>query len=88
MFDAVESLMLDLLEWLASGERSYEEVMDAWRTSCPRFPVWENANERKLVAKEHANGRTIVRLTSTGLALLEQRDAIRDGRAIADGANE
>ena len=88
MFDAVESLMLDLLGWLASGERSYEEVMDAWRTSCPRFPVWEDANERKLVAKEHANGRTIVRLTSTGLALLEQRNAVRHGRAIAGGANE
>jgi hypothetical protein len=28
----VEALILDLLEWLANGERSYEEVMDAWRT--------------------------------------------------------
>ena len=88
MFNAVESLTLDLLEWLASGERSYEEVMDAWRTSCPRFPVWEDANERKLVAKEHANGRIIVRLTPRGLALLEQRDAIRNRRAIAGDANE
>jgi len=35
MFDAVESLVLDLLEWVANGERSYDEVMDAWRTSCP-----------------------------------------------------
>ena len=83
MFDAVESLMLDLLEWLASGERLYEEVMDAWRTSCPRFPVWENANERKLVTKEHLNGRTIVKVTPTGLALLAQREAIREGRASA-----
>jgi hypothetical protein len=29
MFDAVESLILDLLEWMANGERSYDEVMDA-----------------------------------------------------------
>jgi hypothetical protein len=28
----VETLILDLLDWLASGERSYEEVMGAWRT--------------------------------------------------------
>jgi len=35
MFDAVESLVLDLLEWVANGERRYDEVMDAWRTSCP-----------------------------------------------------
>jgi D-3-phosphoglycerate dehydrogenase len=52
MFDAVESLVLDLLEWVANGERSYDEVMDAWRTSCPRFPVWEEANDRKLIARQ------------------------------------
>jgi hypothetical protein len=79
MFDAVESLTLDLLEWLASGERTYDEVMDAWRTSCPRFPVWENANERKLVAKVHVNGRTIVRVTSSGQALIDELEAIRTG---------
>jgi hypothetical protein len=73
MFDAVESLVLDLLEWVASSERSYDEVMDAWRTSCPRFPVWENANERGLVAKQHVNGRIVVRVTPSGVALLEQR---------------
>jgi hypothetical protein len=74
-FDAVESLMLDLLEWVANGERSYDEVMDAWRTSCPRFPVWEDANERRLVAKQHVNGRIVVRVTSSGLALLDRRTA-------------
>ncbi len=72
MFDAVESLVLDLLEWVATCERSYDEVMDAWRTSCPRFPVWEDANERGLVAKQIVDDRTMVRVTSSGLALLEQ----------------
>lgn len=79
MFDAVEALMLDLLEWLASAERSYDEVMDAWRTSCPRFPVWEEANERKLVAREHLNGRTVVRVSASGLELLKQRESIKAG---------
>jgi hypothetical protein len=74
MNDAVtESLILDLLECVANGERSYEEVMDAWRTSCPRLPVWEEANERLLVAREEVNGCCIVRITSSGLALLERR---------------
>jgi hypothetical protein len=73
IFDAVESLVLDLLEWVARSERSYDEVMDAWRTSCPRFPVWENANERGLVAKQHVNGRIVVSVTPSGVALLEQR---------------
>ena len=74
MDDAVaESLVLDLLVWVANRERSFEEVMDAWRTSCPRLPVWEDANDRGLVMKEQVQGRCIVRITSSGLALLEQR---------------
>jgi hypothetical protein len=74
MGDSVtESLILDLLEWLVRRDRSYEEVMDAWRTSCPRLPVWEDANDRGLVMKELVQGRCIVRITSSGLALLEQR---------------
>ena len=74
MFDAVESLIIDLLEWVANRERSYDEVMDAWRTSCPRFPVWEDANDRGLVMKQQVDGRIVVRVTPSGLALLEQRN--------------
>ncbi len=71
--DTVEPLILDLLDWLARRERSYEEVMDAWRTSCPRLPVWEDANDRGLVKTEHANGRSVVRVTQSGIELLGQR---------------
>jgi len=69
----VEALILDLLEWLARRERSYEEVMDAWRTSCPRLPVWEDANDRGLVMREEVNGHSVVRITTSGIALLQQR---------------
>jgi hypothetical protein len=68
----VEALIVELLQWLAKRERSYEEVMDAWRTSCPRLPVWEDANDRGLIMREEVNGRCIVRITSLGLAVLEQ----------------
>ncbi|MGO9453098.1 MAG: hypothetical protein ACLQDV_18970 [Candidatus Binataceae bacterium] len=74
MTSVVESLILDLLQWLAAGEKSYDEVMDAWRTSCPRLPVWEDANDRGLVTKAQANGRSVVRITPSGLALLEQHN--------------
>jgi hypothetical protein len=73
--DTVEALILDLLEWLMVRDRTYEEVMDAWRTSCPRLPVWEDANDRGLIAREVVNGRYLVRVTSSGLALLGQRKA-------------
>ena len=68
-----ESLILDLLHWLANGARSYEEVMDAWRTSCPRLTVWEDANDRGFIASEELNGRKVVRLSSSGLAFLHER---------------
>jgi hypothetical protein len=73
MIDAVEALILDLLEWVAGQERSYEEVMDAWRTSCPRLPVWEDANDRGLLTTQRSKGRSIVRITPSGVALLERR---------------
>ena len=73
VIDAVEALILDLIEWVGIRERTYEEVMDAWRTSCPRLPVWEDANDCGLITTEHANGRSIVRITAAGLAFLEQR---------------
>lgn len=68
-----ETLILDLLEWLGERDRTYEETMEAWRTSCPKFPVWEDATDRGLVSMDFARGRNIVRMTSAGLALLQQR---------------
>ncbi|WMS41305.1 hypothetical protein RDV64_14580 [Acuticoccus sp. MNP-M23] len=66
-----ESLVVDLVEWVARGPRAYTEVMDAWRTSCPRLPVWEDAMDRGLVRRERSReGVAMVRVTADGLALL------------------
>ena len=73
MTHTVENLILDLLEWIASKERTYQETMDAWRTSCPGLSVWEDANDRGLVETASANGRSITRITSTGAALLKDK---------------
>jgi len=73
MNDTVENLILDLLEWLQRQPRTYQETMDAWRTSCPRLPVWEDANDRGLVETIPANGHPLTRLTPVGLALLRQQ---------------
>ena len=69
----VEALILDLLAWLATRERSYDEVMDAWRTSCPKLPVWEDATDRGLVTREDRNGRCIISVSPSGRALLDRR---------------
>jgi hypothetical protein len=73
MTDAVENLILDLVEWVAGKERTYRDTMDAWRTSCPRLPVWEDATERRLVETFSLNGRLLVRATPAGLALLQEK---------------
>jgi D-3-phosphoglycerate dehydrogenase len=57
----VDALILDLLEWIGKGARPYAEVMEAWRTSCPRLPVWEEANEGGFIDHHHdsSTGRTV-----------------------------
>jgi len=72
MTQTVEALVLDMLEWLSRSERSYTETMDAWRTSCPRLPVWEDANDEGLVAIEDRNGRPYVCLTPAGVEFLRR----------------
>jgi D-3-phosphoglycerate dehydrogenase len=68
MSDPVEALILDLLETLAAEPRSYSDVMDAWRTSCPRLPVWEEANDRGFILRQ---GR-LVALTPAGRQHLDE----------------
>jgi len=66
------ALVLDLVEWVAARPRPYGEVMGAWRTSCPRLTIWEDAVDHGLVVPEHQDGRgTIVRVTPSGRALLK-----------------
>ena len=87
MSDAVDALILDLLEYVACKERSYDEVIEAWRTSCPKLPVWEEANERGLIAQARVNGHAVVRITDAGVTHLkrQRRNAldIRHGKAVA-----
>ncbi|HJW40686.1 MAG TPA: hypothetical protein VJ476_05570 [Rhizomicrobium sp.] len=71
MSEIVEPLLADLVEFVAREERPYLEVMDAWRTSCPRLPVWEEANARGLIARAFVAGNAVVRATPVGLAFLE-----------------
>jgi hypothetical protein len=69
----VDALIVDLVDWLAVRERTYEEAIDAWRTSCPKLPVWEDAKDRGFVTQENLKGREIVRVTPAGIAFLHQR---------------
>ena len=69
---AVESLVLDLLEWIGPDPRPYGEVLDAWRTSCPRLPIWEEAKARDFVRVSHETGRETVSVSEAGMGYLHE----------------
>lgn len=71
MNDTPMPLILDLVEWVAEKPRPYSEVMDAWRTSCPRLTVWEEAVDRGLVVRRYVDGTgAIVEASQSGKAAL------------------
>jgi hypothetical protein len=73
MTDPVEPLIADLVAWVAKEDRPYLDVMDAWRTSCPRLPVWEEANARGFVTRQRGGGgEWLVQATPAGRAFLER----------------
>ena len=69
---ATRDSTLELLAWLAARPRTYRETMDAWRTSCPRLSVWEDALADGLVeVRREGAGDTLVALTRTGTSVLD-----------------
>jgi len=71
MADGPSLIMVQFLTWVADRPRSYAETMEAWRTSCPRLSVWEDAVIADLVRLDGAGGRAVT-LTERGAAVLRQ----------------
>jgi hypothetical protein len=55
-----DPLVLDFVEWIAREPRAYAEVIGAWKTSCPRLTVWEDAADGGYVARETVAGLGLV----------------------------
>ena len=71
MTDTIDALILDLLEWIGPSPRPYAETLEAWQTSCPRLPVWEDANDRGLITRHRAAGRgALVSVSAAGIEFL------------------
>jgi hypothetical protein len=67
MADTTDPLVLDLVEWIAREPRLYSEVIETWRTSCPRLTIWEDAVDRGYVARQPAVGAGVrVAITAGG----------------------
>jgi hypothetical protein len=75
---APHPLTLQMLTWLVRRPRTYDETMDAWRTSCPRFSIWEDALADQLILISHASDAragqrsVMVELTTEGQAMLNR----------------
>jgi hypothetical protein len=97
MSDPFDPLLLDLLEWIGPRARPYAEVLEAWRTSCPRLPVWEEANKRGLVDHIHEQGQPALAAVSSlgrswlasqrmSLGNLSSAQAAQSGAALSQSA--
>ncbi len=65
--------MVQLLTWVGEQPRVYREAIEAWRSSCPRHPVWDDALISGFIQFDRgASAReTRVILTSRGREFLE-----------------
>jgi hypothetical protein len=79
---AAELLTRDFLAWLESAPRTYAEVMEGWRTSCPRFSIWEDALADDLIQIESAAGKPTaqakITLTDRGRAAIATISTAKD----------
>ena len=73
MPDRVSPLLLEFLAWVGRRSRTYDEAMEAWRSSCPRHTVWEDALTDGLIEVETGVPlrQAVVSLTPGGRALLD-----------------
>jgi hypothetical protein len=65
-----QALTRQMLEWIAVRPRDYAEVMESWRTSCPRLSIWEDACIDGLIAYETGTGK--VTLSAAGQEFLNR----------------
>lgn len=84
MNDHLNPLLLDLCEWLAKESRPYQTVMEAWRTSCPRLDVWEEAVDRGYVERIPGTD-PMVRITEIGKKFLGDHNGLHVQRVSVKG---
>ena len=72
MTETTDALVLDLVEWIGREPRPYSEVIETWRTSCPRLTIWEDAVDRGYVTRQPAADGVRVAITESGAKFLRE----------------
>ena len=70
MRDATDALTLQLLEWITDRPRAYRDVLEAWRTTCPRLSIWEDACSDGLI--DYDTESRVVSVSAKGKTLLRR----------------
>ena len=73
-------MILQLLEWISIRPRTYSQVMEAWRSTCPRLSIWEDALIEGLIQvvdNGHGMNDAAVILTARGRTILDPRGSLR-----------
>ena len=74
---AVDLLTLQFLDWIGDAGQPYAEVMDGWRSSCPRLSIWEDCVLAGLVQYNGGAGvEKTVSLTPLGHAARRRRSCL------------
>ena len=68
---------VELLSWLSSRTRTYDETIESWHSHCPRLTVWEDALIDGLIRIERDDGNSTVALTGRGRATLGRAERTR-----------
>jgi hypothetical protein len=77
MTETTDALVLDLVEWIGREPRPYSEVIETWRTSCPRLTIWEDAVDRGYVTRQPSAGAGArVTITESGEQLLRRHGRV------------
>ena len=77
MTETTDALVLDLVEWIGREPRLYSEVIETWRTSCPRLTIWEDAVDRGYVRRRPVAGQGVhVAITPSGEKFLREHGRI------------
>jgi hypothetical protein len=69
--ESTSLIMIQFLAWVADRPRNYAQAMEAWRSTCPRLSVWEDAIIEGLARIENGADRAVT-LTPRGYAVLEK----------------
>jgi Mn-dependent DtxR family transcriptional regulator len=68
---AHDVLTVQMLEWIAQRSPTYAELIDVWKSTCPRLAIWEDACASGLIDYDPGSGFF---LTEKGRRLLDRAD--------------